>query len=738
MSHEHAAERIVPAHCPEAGAVEGVQRASLRVEGLDCPDCARSVVSAVERVPGVRCADLNYASATLLVDFELGANPLEEVFETVRAAGYGAAGIDTTGAVEATAPRPWVDRYRAEIATVGSGLFAGLGGLVGWLGAPESLAVAAYAVAIAFGAVLVWRRVVLSLKARMFDMNVLMTVAVIGAAALGEWGEGATVYFLFALGGLLESRSLARTRRSIRDLMALTPELARVRRWGDVTQVEAEHVVVGETAIVRPGERVPLDGVITTGVSAVDESAITGESIPATKEVGDRVFAGTLNTSGLIEYKVTSVTKDSTLARIVFMVEEAQASKAPSQTLVERFSRWYTPSVLVLAAVVAVVPPVLGPILGASWGGWAEWIERALVLLVVSCPCALVISTPVSIVSAITRASRDGVLVKGGAFLEIAARVKAVAFDKTGTLTSGHPEVASIVTVSDRSESEALTIAAALEANSNHPIAQAVVRAAKVAVTEWPAVSEYHEEPGVGIRGVIDGVQWQVCSPGCAQDAGMLALNGAAAVTTAVEERGETALVLFSAAEPVAVIGIADAVRPETAGALAALRRAGAEHLVMLTGDNDRVAAAVAQQVGMTEFRARLLPEAKTRAVGELRASYGAVAMVGDGVNDAPALAAADIGIAMGAAGTDTALETADVALMRDDLSALPGFLRLGRRTVRTIKQNVAFSILVKVVFLGLAVTGNATLWMAVFADTGVALLVIVNGMRLLRRPNAI
>ncbi len=739
MSSPEAPALARPTPCSDESGRAGARHASWRIEGLDCPDCARSVVAAVERVRGVTCADLNFASATLLVEWDAGAEAPEgvvgEVVETVMAAGYGAARIDESGITEAVAPRPWADRYRAEIATVGSGVFTALGGLLGWLGAPDSLSVASYAIAIAFGGFLVWRRVNVSLKARALDMNVLMTVAVVGAALLGEWGEGATVYFLFALGGLLEARSLERTRRSIRDLMALTPPVARVREGESLVEVAAADVVVGATVIVRPGERVPLDGTVLSGSTAVDESAITGESVPAGKSAGDAVFAGTLNTTGLIDVEVTAAARDSTLARIVFLVEEAQASKAPAQTLVERFSRWYTPSVIVLAGLIAVVPPLAASLLGASWGSWAEWIERALVLLVVSCPCALVISTPVSIVSGITRASRDGVLVKGGAFLETAARIRVVAFDKTGTLTSGRPEVTTVSVLDDRSSDEALGMAAALEAHSNHPIAQAVVRAATVQGARGTMpVDKYTEQPGVGVVGSIGGVEWQVCSPGCAEDAGVLGLNRAAEAVATVERRGETALVLFSAAEPVAVIGVADQVRPETAGALAALRRGGIDHLVMLTGDNERVARAVAQTAGITEYRARLLPEAKTAAVRELAETHGLVAMVGDGVNDAPALAAADIGIAMGAAGSDTALETADVALMRDDLTALAGFLDLGRRTLRTIKQNVAFSVLVKALFLVLAVTGNATLWMAVFADTGVALLVIVNGMRLLRK----
>lgn len=585
-----------------------------------------------------------------------------------------------------------------------------------------------------FGGLLVWRRALVSLKARILDMNVLMSVAVFGAAALGEWGEGATVFFLFALGGLLESRSLERTRRSIRDLMDFTPPVARVKRAGAFIELPIGEVRVGDTVLVRPGERVPVDGVVSDGSSAIDESPITGESIPAEKTIGDQVFAGTLNATGLIEVRASAEATDSTLARIVYLVEEAQASRAPSQTFIERFSRYYTPVVIWLAVAIAVVPPLLGALLGMDVGPASEWVRRALVMLVVSCPCALVISTPVSIVSGITRASRDGILVKGGAFLEVAAQVKAVAFDKTGTLTRGRPELARVVGLHGRTEADVLAIAGALESHSNHPIAQAVVRAASGAAHPG-RLTEFRETPGQGVSALLDGARWEICSPACAEDRGAWDDELAMAVTGA-ETAGETALVMLTDGAAVGIIGVADEVRAETAGAVAQLKRQGIEHLVMLTGDNERVGQAVTEQVGLTGFLARLLPEAKTDAVRVLKDRYATVAMVGDGVNDAPALAAADIGIAMGAAGSDTALETADVALMRDDLSSLPGFFALGRRTVRTIKQNVVFSIVVKAVFLGLALTGYATLWMAVFADTGVSLLVILNGMRLLRRSD--
>ncbi len=691
--------------------------------------------ASVSRIPGVISADLNFASATLLVEYGSEVDPRAEIERVVASTGHALAALDAPRGEQAEDTRSVLDRYRSEIATAGSGAFTGLGIALDLLGAPEPLVVASFVVAIIFGGLLVWRRALVSLKARSLDMNVLMTIAVFGAAALGEWGEGATVYFLFALGGLLESRSLERTRRSIRDLMDLSPEMARVSRGGAFIEVEAADVLIGESVLVRPGERVPLDGVISSGASAFDESPITGESVPAEKSAGDAVFAGTLNTTGLVELRVTALADGSMLARIVHLVEEAQAAKAPSQRFVDRFSRWYTPFAVALAAFVAIVPPLVLTLAGAGGSDvWAEWVHRGLVVLVVSCPCALVISTPVSIVSGITRATRDGVLVKGGAFLEMAAKVKAVAFDKTGTLTAGRPEVADVFATAGRTRDEVLGIAGALEAHSNHPVARAVVRATGAA--NHPGVSEYQETPGRGVSGIVGGVEGHVGSLAWAEESARVS-DAARAAATAADEAGRTALVVVLGGDVIGVISVADQVRGEAASVIARLHADGIEHTVMLTGDNERVAEGVASQVGVKSFLARLLPAAKTEAIGVLRQRYGVVAMVGDGVNDAPALALADIGIAMGAAGTDTALETADVALMRDDLSALPGFFDLSRRTVRTIIENVAFSIGVKAIFLGLAVTGNATLWMAVFADTGVSLLVILNGMRLLRHRSA-
>jgi len=695
------------------------------------------VAKSVEQIPGVVRADVNFASGVMVLEYDPASEPQERVLSVVHASGHQVeplAGAAMPKGAGAPARTGWWAAHGHAASTAAAAVLIVAGWLLGGVGSPTAAAasIAAYAAATVSGGWLVFRRAIVSARARSLDMNVLMTVAVLGAALIGEWAEGATVVFLFSMGGLLESRSLARTRRSIRDLMDLSPPVARVVREGVEDEIDAGEVLPGELVVVRPGERVALDGRVEEGSSAVDESPITGESVPADKSVGDMVFAGSLNASGRLEVRVTTAARDSTLARIIFMVEEAQATRAPSQQLVDRFSRYYTPAVVGLAIFIAIVPPAAGLILGTSWGSFDEWLYRALVVLVVSCPCALVISTPVSIVSAITRATRDGVLVKGGAHLETAARIGVVAFDKTGTLTHGQPEVTDVVALEDSDASRVIALAAALESHSNHPVARAVVRASG-GVAARTRVSEYEEVAGGGVRGSIDGVRYSVGSEALARAEGASGADFASSVAR-LEEDGRTALVLTEGGRAVGVIGVADQARAEAPHAVADLLRGAVEHVVMLTGDNERTAAAVAEHAGVPEHRARLLPHDKVSAVRDLRERYGPVAMVGDGINDAPALAASDLGIAMGAAGSDTALETADVALMSDDLMQLPRFFELGRRTVSIIRQNVAVSVIVKFAVLGLAMTGTATLWMAVFADTGISLLVTLNGMRLLGR----
>jgi Cd2+/Zn2+-exporting ATPase len=713
---------------PVGGPEPGAKVAEFRIRGLDCPDCAAKLRDIIGGVGGVEQADLDFNVARIRVGYDPARVSVDELARAIGAAGYGAE-LVTAEAGAPVAQPGWWDTYRHEVSTGAAGALIVLGWVLERVPAPwaRTASIVAFALAIVAGGWLTARRALASARTRSLDMNVLMTIAVIGAAAIGQWSEAATVVFLFALGGLLESRSLARTRRSIRDLMRLTPERARVRRGGEEVELPPEEVGVGDLLLVKPGERIALDGDVVRGASAVDESPITGESVPVEKQPGDRVYAGTLNTSGLLAVRVESLAGDSTLSRVIYLVEEAQAQRAPLQRLVDRFTRYYTPAVVGLAVAIAVLPPLLG------FGAFGDWLYRALVLLVISCPCALVISTPVAIVSAITRATRDGVLIKGGAFLEEAPKVRAVAFDKTGTLTRGRPEVAEVVPLDTIPAEEVVCVAAALEAGSTHPIAGALVRAAEeCGEGSLEHLEDYRDHAGKGVSGRLHGIEYAVGSAAFARESGALR-DGAEDRIASMERRGQTVLVLSKAGDAVALLAVADEVRPESRGVVERLRRAGVEHVVMLTGDNERTAGTIAEQTGVTEVRARLLPAEKVDAVRELKSRYGTVAMIGDGVNDAPALAASDIGIAMGAMGSDTALETADVALMADDLHGLPEFFGLGKAAVANITQNVVFSIAVKLLVLVLAVLGRATLWMAVFADTGVALLVILNGLRLLR-----
>lgn len=563
------------------------------------------------------------------------------------------------------------------------------------------------------------------------DMNLLMTVAVLGAAAIGQWHEAATVIFLFALAETLEDFSLDRARAAIRKLLDIAPKEALVKRNGHAVGVPVEAVEVGEVIVTRPGEKFPLDGEVVAGSSAVNQAPITGESLPVEKSVGDTVFAGSLNGHGALEVKVTRLIQDTTLARIIRMVEEAQEQRAPSQRFVDRFARYYTPAVLIGAVLVMSLPPLL---FAQPFG---VWFYRALVMLVIACPCALVISTPVAVVSGLASAARQGVLIKGGIYLEQAGNLKVIAFDKTGTLTKGTPEVTDVIPLNDHTSTHLLRVAAALESRSEHPLAQAVLRKAQAEGLPLPEAEDFQAVAGKGAKGNVEGRSFTLGSLRLFHELNV-ETRGAQEVVQRLQDEGKTTILLGSDSRVRAddhvcgVIGVADDVRPAAAEVIAHLRPHCVAKTVMLTGDNEGTARAIAQRVGIDEYRAELLPEDKVTAIRELLSQYGNVAMVGDGVNDAPALATATIGIAMGTAGSDTALETADIALMADDLTKLPFAIHLSRSALRIIRFNIAFSLSIKGVFLLLALVGKATLWMAVAADMGASLLVIANSLRLL------
>jgi Cd2+/Zn2+-exporting ATPase len=696
-------------------------RTVLRIEGMDCASCAATVEKRVGRLPGVHRAAVNFAAGRLDAEHDPGL-AWEEIERTVRDAGYGVAQARET-------ERPPFWRTPRAISVFASVLLFALGLALGLAGAPEAARVGTYLATIVVGGLPIFRAALAGVRTRHLDMNVLMSVATVGAVGIGQWAEAASVVVLFAAGNALQVYAIDRTRGAVRALASLAPEEVLVRRGGAERLVAAGEISVGETVVVRPGERLAVDGEVIEGRTTVDESPVTGESTPVEKGPGDSVYSGSLNGSGGLLVRSLREANDSTLQRIARLVEEAQATKAPAEQFVDRFSRIYTPVVVAVAVAIAVIPPLLG----ATFG---EWFYRALALLIIACPCALVISTPVTVVSGIGAASRRGILIKGGTALEAAGRLKALAFDKTRTLTEGRPVLSRLVALEGRGEDEVLVLAAALERRSEHPLGHAILSAVMESAAEGaglPPVEDFRSVAGRGAEGVVGGRRYLVGSPRLFEERGV-ALDPAAAVLAEVGEAGETPVILGDELDgPLAVFGLADSPRPDARATLEALRAAGVGELVMLTGDAEAPARRVAEELGVS-YRARLLPEQKVDAVRELVSDHGDAGMVGDGVNDAPALAASSVGFAMGAAGTDIALETADVALMQDDLPKLAEAVGLSRAAEGLIKQNVAVSIAIKGLFVVLAPFGLVALWLAVLADMGTSIAVTLNGLRLFRR----
>jgi Zn2+/Cd2+-exporting ATPase len=698
-----------------------------KVEGMDCHEEVAILEQRLKSLTGLESLDADVVGQRLRVQYDAAKLTTARIAEAVAQTGMRAW-------LEHEEPRPAAASTRRErlVALSGACIVVGLAAQATNVDGPAAWL--PFVAAVALSGTQTARRAWVSLVARRLDIYVLMMVAVIGAVALGEWAEGASVVFLFALAQILEARAMERARGAIRALMDLAPAEALVRRSCGESRVPVDQVRVGDVVIVKPGEKIPLDGAVSAGDSYVNQAPITGESLPVEKTPGDDVFAGSINGRGALEVEVTRLRRDSTLARIIHLVETAQSQRAPSQTFVDRFARVYTPIVLALAAAIAVLPPLL---FSAAWG---DWIYRALVLLVISCPCALVISTPVSIVSALAAAARKGVLIKGGARLEQLASVRCVAFDKTGTLTHGRLRVTDVVSLNGMVPAEVLGIAASIETRSEHPIGRAIVRRAEADGLVLSAASGVEALPGRGAQGFIGGLMG-----GSAGTRRVLVGNrrlfeergisepAIAATLDKLADAGRSGVIVALDGTAIGIVGVADEVREAAKETIALLHDHGVAHVVLLTGDQTAAARALAASVGISDFRAELLPEHKLAAVGELRAKHGALAMVGDGVNDAPALAAADVGIAMGVAGSDAALETADVALMADELAKIPFAIRLSRAAARNIRLNIGFSLGLKAAFLILAIFGAASLWMAVVADTGASLIVIANALRLLR-----
>lgn len=709
----------------------------LRVGGMDCVSCASAIETALRQLEGVEDVGVDIVSGRVRVRHAESEGARDQLAAAIRGVGYS---VEESAARRPAPVAGAMDEADEEVRSVAaqrnrnpaairlvmaatSGATLAFALLLAPFGAPVEVVTGLLIVSSLAGGWYVIPRALRAARSAALDMNSLMSIAAGGAWAIGEPREAAATLFLFAVAQLLESHSMDRARRAIGALMELSPAVATVVSQRGERRIPAAEVVIGERVIVRPGEKIPVDGEVTDGRSSVNEAPITGESMPVEKQSGAEVFAGSLNLHGVLEVRSTKAASDTTLARIVHAVEEAQASRAPSQSIVDRFARVYTPAVVGIALFVALLPPLTGV------GSWETWIYRALAMLVVACPCALVISTPVSIVSGLTGAARAGVLIKGGVHLENAARVTMIAFDKTGTLTRGLPSVTDVVALDGQPHDELLRLALGVERNSEHPLAQAIIAYGDRRGLGPPPSTDFESLPGRGARANVAGEHVFVGNERFAQDIGVASTMVNEAVRR-FEAEGKTAVLVFTVDQPLGIIAISDQVRPEAAAALSDLRRAGIRRTLMLTGDNTGTARAVAESLGITEFQAHLLPDDKARIVRELEVAGERVAFVGDGVNDAPALASATVGIAMGAAGTDVALETADIALMADDLSKLAVAIRMSRKTLRVIKQNIWFSIGVKAVFLVLAVSGWATLWMAVAADMGASLVVVANGLR--------
>ena len=695
------------------------------MQKMDCPTEERLIRNKLEPMPGIEDLRFNLMQRELAVRHSL---PDVRSIETALIQ-LGMEPKRKVAGVEESAEQPEAISRQTQLLVAVSGIAAFVAETISWTVNEQSpLVIGLSVVAVLTGGVQTARKGLIAIRTFTLNINFLMTVAITGALVIGEWPEAAMVTFLFALAELIEAYSLDRARNAIRGLMELTPETALVRQDDrSFAEIPAADVVVGAVVRVKPGARIPLDGTVVGGSSTVNQAPITGESMPVEKKSGDSVFAGTINERGVLELRVIANKGGTMLARIVRSVQAAQAERAPTQRFVDQFALYYTPAIVLLAALIALVPPL------AFGAQFMPWFYKALVTLVIACPCALVISTPVTVVSGLATAARRGILIKGGVYLEEGHKLKALALDKTGTLTRGKPEVTDLEPLKEQTAEGCLMLAAALDVHSDHPVASAVVRRWKGASgdRQLPVVTDFESITGRGAKGRINGVLHYIGNHRLVEELGICGLH-VEAVLERLEKQGKTVIVLMDEVEPLCIFAVADTVRDTSIQAVKELQALGV-HCVMLTGDNVTTAKTIGAQVGIDDVRGDLLPEDKLAAIEDLRQRYGVVGMVGDGVNDAPALAKSSIGFAMGAAGTDTALETADVALMQDDLRRIPVFVALSRKTSHVLKQNITLAIGIKMLFLGLNVVGLATLWMAVFADLGASLIVVFNGLRILK-----
>jgi Zn2+/Cd2+-exporting ATPase len=700
---------------------DGGVQTPIRIMQMDCPTEEGLLRKKLGGMPGVIGLEFNLMQRVLTVTH--APQEIEPILDAVRSLGFTPEIANNGAGQEDRAPepaKPWWPLALAGAAAIASEA-------VEWSGLPTWMAAALALVAVLACGITTYKKGWIAIRNGNLNINALMSIAVTGALLLGQWPEAAMVMVLFTIAELIEAKSLDRARNAIRGLMQLAPERATVLQadgtWQDV---EAKSVPVDARVRIKPGERIALDGKIVSGRSAINQAPITGESLPVEKAEGDQVFAGTINESGSFEYTVTAAANDSTLARIIHAVEEAQGARAPTQRFVDQFARVYTPAVFAIALAVAVLPPLL------IGGDWFTWIYKALVLLVIACPCALVISTPVTIVSGLAAAARQGILVKGGVYLEEGRKLKWIALDKTGTITHGKPAQTDFVVLSKMNQVELCSLAASLAGRSDHPVSKALTEAAKRDGIVLRDVDAFEALPGRGTKGIMDGKLYYLGNHRLIHEQGRCS-DDLEVRLSALEEQGKTVILLADDQGVHGMFAVADTVKDSSREAIAELHALGIK-TVMLTGDNAHTAKAIAKQVGIDEALGDLLPEDKLKVIESKIGEGGAVGMVGDGINDAPALARADIGFAMGAAGTGTAIETADVALMDDDLRKLPRFVRLSRSTHALLVQNIVLALGIKAVFLVLTLTGAGTMWMAVFADVGASLLVVGNGLRLLRK----
>ena len=701
---------------------EKMTEKTYRIEGLSCTNCAGKFEKNVKQLPGVTSATVNFGASKISVEGQTTIEELEEAgaFENLIIRD------DQENDEQVRSKESFIKRNIALIISLGFILVAVISQLS--LGEDHLLTKALYILAIIIGGFDLFKEGFSDLIKLDFSMESLMTIAIIGAAFIGEWAEGSIVVILFAISEALERFSMDKARQSIRSLMDIAPKEALIRRNNVEQLVSVDKIDIDDIMIIKPGQKIAMDGLVINGHSSVNQAAITGESVPVEKQLDDEVFAGTLNEEGVLEVKVTKKVTDTTIAKIIHLVEEAQGERAPAQAFVDKFAKYYTPFIIIMALLIVVVPPLF------FGGDWNKWLYQGLSILVVGCPCSLVISTPVSIVSAIGNAAKNGVLVKGGVYLEEIGHLRAIAFDKTGTLTKGKPVVTDFIATSSETDINYLSIISSLESLSQHPLASAILNEADKTNVDYKSIQieDFQSITGKGLTGIHQNIRYYIGSPKLFS-ASVIEETAVKVQYRQFQEQGKTAMYFGTDEQILGVIAVADEVRDSSAAVISELHKLSIEHTIMLTGDNTKTAESIGKQLGVTEIKGDLMPQEKLDSIKALRTTYNKVAMVGDGINDAPALAASTVGIAMGGAGIDTALETADVALMGDDLQKLPFIVRLSRQTLKVIKQNITFSLGIKLLALLLVIPGWLTLWIAIVADMGATLLVTLNGLRLMK-----